>query len=124
MNKSKLQGDKLIINSTLYSVDGIPNLSIELAAYKVAEKSYNSHIAFASELSPYSNFHISAFTINNQHFLSSEQLIQHQKALMFRDSFIANKILQTETPIEYKRLSYQINCVDREKWQNDGYEVC
>ena len=43
---------------------------------------------------------------------------------MFGDSFITNKILQTETPIECKRLSYQINGVAREKWQNDGYEVC
>ena len=33
-------------------------------------------------------------------------------------------ILQTESPIECKRLSYQINGMDREKWQNDGYEVC
>ena len=70
-----MEGDKLIINDTPYRVDNIPNLSPELVAYKAAEKSNDSHIAFAGELSPYSNFHISAFTINNQHFYSSEQWI-------------------------------------------------
>ena len=63
--KSKLQGDKLITNDTPYSINDIQNLPIELAAYKAAEKSDNNHITFAGELSPYSNFHISAFTINN-----------------------------------------------------------
>ena len=33
-------------------------------------------------------------------------------------------ILQSETPMECKRLSYKINRVDREKWRNEGYEIC
>ena len=37
---------------------------------------------------------------------------------------MANKILNSETVIECKRLSYQINGVDNDKWCNEGYEVC
>ena len=43
---------------------------------------------------------------------------------MFGDSFTANQILQTETPMECKRLSYKINGVDNERWRNEGYEIC
>ena len=43
---------------------------------------------------------------------------------MFGDIFTGNQILQTETPMECKRLIYKINEVDREKWRNEGYEIC
>ena len=112
--------DRLVINGTTYKVDDIPNLPTDLAAYKAAEKTN------AGDLSPYSNFHHSPFEINSQQFHSAEQWIQYQKALMFGDSYMANRILLADTPMECKRLSYKINGVDREKWQSDGYEggVC
>ena len=37
---------------------------------------------------------------------------------------MANKILNNETAIECKQLSYQINGVINDKWQNEGYKVC
>ena len=57
-------------------------------------------------------------------FPSAEQWIQYQKALTFGDSYTANLILQSETPMECKKLSYKINGVYSEKWKNEGYEVC
>ena len=50
--------------------------------------------------------------------------MQYQKALTFSDSFTANQILQFETPLECKKLSYNINGVDREKWMSVGYDLC
>ena len=105
-------------------MDDIPNLPQDLAAYKAAEKTNDTHLVFARDLSPYSNFHCSPFEINSQQFHSAEQWIQYQKALMFGDSYMANRILLADTPMECKQLSYKINGVDREKWQSDGYEVC
>ena len=43
---------------------------------------------------------------------------------MFGDSYMANRILLADTPLECKRLNYKINGVDREKWHSDGYEIC
>ena len=79
---------------------------------------------FAGELSPCSNFHLSPFTINGQSFHSSEQWVQYQKALTFGDSYTANQILQSDTALECKQLSYNINGVDKEKWKSVGYELC
>ena len=100
--KSRLEEDQLVINGICYGVDDISNLPNNLAAYHAAEKSNDTHIVFAGELSPYSNFHPSTFIINGQKFHSGEQWVQYKKALTFGDSFIANKILNSETAIECK----------------------
>ena len=99
--KCKMVNDKLIVNGTAYKVKERPNLPPDLSAYKAAEKSNDTHIVFAGDLSPYSNLHVSPFIVNGLHFHSSEQWIQYQKALTFGDSFTANLILQTETPMEF-----------------------
>ena len=90
--------------------------------YKAAEKSNDTHLVFAGDLGPYSNFHHSPFVINGQRFHSSKQWVQY--ALTFGDSFTANQILQCETTLECEKLSYSINGVDKEKWMNVGYELC
>ena len=123
-DRSKIINDKLIINGKTYQVEDIANLPTDLAAYKAAEKSNETHIIFSGELSPYSNFHHSPFNMNGQHFHCGEQWIQYQKAITFGDSFTANQILQAETPLECKKLGYTINGVDKEKWSNIGYDKC
>ena len=116
--------DRLIINRVTYKVDDKPNLPPDLAAYKAAEKTNDMHLVFAGDLNPYLNMHISPFTLNGQQFHSAEQWIQYQKVLTFGDSYTANRILQADTPMECKRLSFRTNGVNREKWRNDSYEVC
>ena len=101
--KCKLNNDKLIINGNSYQIEDISKLPADLAAYKAAEKLNDTHLVFAGELSPYSNFHHSPFVVNGQRFHSSEQWVQYQKALTFGDSFTANQILQCETPLECKK---------------------
>ena len=123
-DKCRLNNDKLIINGNSCQIEDISKLPSDLAAYKVAEKSNDTHLVFVGELSPYSNFHHSPFVINGQRFHSSEQWVQCQKVLTFGDSFTANQILQCETALECKKLSYSINGVDKEKWMNIGYELC
>ena len=122
--KCKVISGRLIVNSTTYKVEDIPNLPPDLSVYKAAEKLNGTHIVFTGDLSPYSNLHVSPFTVNGQQFHSSEQWIQYQKALTFGDSHMDNLILQSETQMECKKLSYRIHGVDNEKWKNEGYEVC
>ena len=74
-DKCKLNNDKLIINGNSYQIEDISKLPSDLAAYKVAEKSNDTHLDFAGELSLYSNFHHSPFVINGQRFHSNEQWV-------------------------------------------------
>ena len=122
--KTRLQGEKLIVNGTTYGVKDIANLPINLAAYKAVQKSDSTSIIFHGELSPYSNFHSAPFTIDGQQYPTSEHYIQYSKAMLFGDSVTANAILKADTPYEVKRLSYQINGVNRDEWKERGYDIC
>ena len=123
-DKSKIEGDHLVINGVKYGIQDIYNLPPELVGYKVAQEEDNEFIAFQGELSPYSNFHHAKFVIDNHTYHSSEQWIQYKKAMLFGDTFTANQILTTSTPLEAKRLGYQINGFDPQRWKSDGYEPC
>ena len=102
----KLESDKLVINGTKYGIEDLGKLPPNLSAYLVAEKSESGTIVFHGELSLYSNFHPSPFTINNEKFHSAEQWIQYQKCLLSGDSYTANQILKCDDPLEAKRLSF------------------
>ena len=121
-DNSKLVGDKLVINGVKYGLDDIHRLPMGLEAYRAAKKSDDDTIAFHGELSPFSNFHPSPFTIDNHIYHSTEQWIQYQKCLMFGDSYTANLILHSENALEAKRLSYKIIGVDHMRWKADGFE--
>ena len=107
-DKCKIQGDKLIVDGVKYSMDNIGELPTEIAAFKVAKKSNDSHTVFHGELSPYSNFHPGKFTLDDLVFPTAEHYIQYQKALLFGDSITANSILKSATALDVKRLSYRI----------------
>ena len=75
-DKSKIEGDHLVINGIKYGLQDLHNLPAELAGYKAAQEEDEEFIAFQGELSPYSNFHHAKFVIDNHTYHSSEQWIQ------------------------------------------------
>ena len=123
-DKCKLSGDRLVINGINNTVNDLHNLPKDLVPYKAAQHENHEFIAFHGEHSPWSNFHQSPFEIDGQRYHSAEQWIQYSKAMLFGDSSTANKILQTDSPHECKRLSYQIKGVNNEKWRAEGFELC
>ena len=119
-----MEGDHLVINGTNYGTEDIHKLPSALVGYIAAQKEDDNTIAFMGELSLYSNFHHSKFTINNHTYHSAEQWIQFQKAMLFGDSFTANQILTSDTPLEAKRLGFNVNGFYAKKWREDGYAIC
>ena len=107
-----------------YSVGNIGDLPAEIAAYRAAERTNDSHLVFHGELSPYSNFHPGKFTLEGLEFPTVEHYIQYQKALFFGDLITANSILKSATVLDAKRLSYRIDNFNRQQWVRDGYEIC
>ena len=75
-DKCKIEGDPLVIHGANYGVNDIYKLPAEIAAYKAAQKEDENYIAFHGELSPFSNFHQSKFTINNHTYHLAEHWIQ------------------------------------------------
>ena len=120
----KLIGDKIMINGLKYGIDKLHHLPAGLEAYRAAQCMDDDTITFHGELSPYSNFHPSPFTINGHTYHSAKQWIQYTKSMMFGDSYTANLILRCDNALEAKKLSHQINGVDHNKWKLEGYEAC
>ena len=123
-DKCKLQGDKLIIYGKRYTMENIGELPMEIVAYQAAEKQNDTTIVFHRELSPFSNFHPNPCFMDGIQFASADHYIQYQKALLFGDSDMANKILKCDMPLEAKKLSYNIPSFNKTKWVGEGYEIC
>ena len=123
-DKCKLQGDKLVVDGVKYTVDTLGSLPLELSAYQAAEKRNDDALVFHGEWLPYSNFHLSPFSVDGILFKSAEHYIQYQKSLYFGDSITANQIIKSQTPIEAKRLSYNITNFNIQHWMKDGYVLC
>ena len=122
--KCKLQQDRLVINGISYTIKNLHKLPHNLSAYKAAQKSNENIIGFFGELSPWSNFHYSPFTLENTVFPTAEHWIQYSKAWYFNDNVIAEAILNCETAVEVKRLGYQVSGFDSKVWSEIGYEIC
>lgn len=52
---------------------------------------------FWRTVSPFSQWHPADFTVKGVHYTSAEQYMMHQKALLFGDQTIADKILKASS---------------------------
>ena len=114
--KSRMESDKLVIDGKRYGV--------KLSPFEVTTKSNEDTLGFFGELCPFSNFYPVKFTYDGTLYSSSEQLIQHKKALYCGDNATANKILAAKTVIACKQLAYQIQNYDHQGWIDATKELC
>ena len=112
--KSRLEGAKLVIDGKRYGVNDFDLLLDSLQPFEVSTKSNEETLGFFGELCPFSHFYPISFTYNGAMYHSSEQLIQHQKALYCNDYEAVDKIILTKNAITCKQLSYSINNYDHQ----------
>ena len=70
-----------------------------------------------------SNWAKSNFRFDNVNYNCGEQLMMHQKALLFKDYQIANKIMQLDNPKDIKALGRLVNNFDSKIWDNNKYNI-
>ena len=51
---------------------------------------------------PFSQWHPSVFTINDVTFTCAEQYMMYEKAMVFEDYDVVDKIMETSNPSEHK----------------------
>ena len=122
--KSRLEGAKLVIDGKRYGVNDLDQLPDSLHPLEVSTTSNEETLGFFGELCPFSNFYPIDFTFNGATYHSSEQLIQHQKALYCNDYEAADKIMLTKSALACRQLSYSINNYDHQGWTNAANERC
>ena len=122
--KSRMDRDKLVIDGRHYGINDLSHLSQKLSPFEVTTKSNDDTLGFFGELCPFSNFYPAEFTYDGIHYNSSEQLIQHKKALYCADQTMADKILTTKMAISCKQMAYQIQNYDHQGWVDSAKELC
>ena len=67
---------------------------------------------------PHSQWYPSEFIVNGQKFNCCEQFMMYMKARLFGDDYIAEKILDVNSPKEQKALGRQVQNFNKTIWDN------
>jgi len=71
----------------------------------------------------YSNWFQIPYTNNDQEYACVEQEFMHQKALLFGDNEIAEKIMSTSSPQLMKKLGRRVHNFSQSEWDKHKYEI-
>ncbi len=76
----------------------------------------------------FSNWYISSFEIDGIEFNCSEQYMMYAKAMLFKDTHMAKRILSEAEPEEQKKLGRRVKGFDRDIWEENCkaivYDAC
>ena len=122
--QSRLDEDKLVLKGRVYNVITLNQLPDELNVFTVTSKENEHTVGFFGEINPLSNLYPSSFSHEGVDYISSEQLIQANKAKFFGDLETYNQILCCSTSLECKNLSKLIRNVDESKWEEEAGNIC
>ena len=72
---------------------------------------------------PFSNWYPTRFTYKNIIWENSEQAFMWEKAMTFKDFYIANEIRKTPDPKDVKALGREVKGFDGAKWDEVKYQL-
>ena len=111
-----------MLKGRVYNINTLNQLPDELNVFTVISRENEHTVGFFGEINPLSNFYPSSFSHEGVHYISSEQLIQANKAKFFGDLETYNQILCCSTSLECKNLL--IRNVDKSKWEEEAGNIC
>jgi ribA/ribD-fused uncharacterized protein len=78
---------------------------------------------FWGNSSPFSQWHRSVFTIDNQRFTCAEQYMMYRKAELFDDGWAMKEIMATSDPREIKAWGRKVQGFEKIIWGKAAYDV-
>ena len=120
----KMEGTMLKIKGKHYTRENLHQLPEEVSPFASTSKSNDNTLGFFGELNPLSNFHVCCFEWNGIQFHSSEQFIQHQKAMLFNDQKMADLIMKCTTARECKQMATSVLNFSANEWNSKAKELC
>ena len=121
-NKCRMELDKLIIDSHVYTyapVNNLGDLPDDLNVESLCEKENKDCVVFLGSGSKMSNMYQCNFNVDGVTYSSSEQYIQSGKAQLFDDDITHAKIMKCVNPFECKKLGYNVKNFDPTKWSQE-----
>ena len=120
-DKVYLQANKLTIDGKTYTGDNIQSLPDDINPCYLSQRTSDNVVCFGGRLSrynPLSNFYEVPFVYNNTKFSSSEQAIQHTKAVKFGDNAQAQLILHSNDCGEQKQFGKHVSNFEQHTWKS------
>ncbi len=123
--KAVLNGEKLFINSTLYTTDTLHRLPECLQPDKIGIREEQDYLFFYSGACFLSNFAPAKFKTNGQIFSCSEQYIQKQKCSLGEAPEKAKQVMDTSDPARMKAVANHRNLpkLSRNRWEGECGDI-
>ena len=118
--KAHMRGEKLFSKGKFYTIENAHSLPIDLHA--ASTKSSNGVTAFSGRFSRLSNLHPCDIIVNGRRFSSVEQVYQYEKAIVGQRKDIADRIRQTDDPVEAMYLGKGIE-VKQDTWTDRKEQI-
>ena len=71
----------------------------------------------------FSQWAISKFVIDDKVYSCAEQYMMAEKARLFKDTEIENKIMSATTPTQFKQLGRKVKNFNQEVWDKNAYDI-
>ena len=71
----------------------------------------------------FSQFHASRFTVDGRDYVCAEQYMHEQKARLFGDIAMAERILKSASPHEHKLMGGRVSGFQQEKWDAEKVAI-
>lgn len=120
----KLENDELVINGRHFKTSTLNQLPDAFDPFNITSEEDIDSVGFFGAINPLSNFHESAFTVNDEHYISTEQFIQSEKARFFNDSLTYDKVMGCKNSLDCKNEARYIKNYNRAKWETVAKDRC
>jgi len=97
-DKATLVQDKIRFKGKLYSADSVQQIPINMSGLGIKET--DTHVIFAGQFTPLSNFYYCNMECENMKFASSEHLFQFKRSTALGNQDIARRVLSAPTPLD------------------------
>jgi ribA/ribD-fused uncharacterized protein len=72
---------------------------------------------------PFSQFHASRFTVDGNAYVCAEQYMHEQKARLFGDDAMADRILKSDSPHEHKLMGGRVSGFEQDTWDAEKVAI-
>jgi ribA/ribD-fused uncharacterized protein len=72
---------------------------------------------------PFSQFHPSRFSLNGRDYVCAEQYMHEQKARLFGDKAMAERILKADSPHEHKLMGGRVSNFESSVWDEHKVDI-
>ena len=121
---SRLEMDELVVNGRHFTINTLNQLPDDLDPFKITTEEDLDSLGFFGGINPLSNFYECTFNVNGESYISSEQFIQSEKALYFKDQQVYDRIMGCNNSLDCKIEASYVKNYNRARWEGVAKEIC